>query len=596
MFRLLRYFSLTSAVALGLTAALLTYFYYQDRIHEHTERAKAENARLATAFAGSFWPQFAPYIRTVGRYEADRLRNRGETRAIAFALETLTGGLPDIRIKIYTPKGLIVYSPDATEIGTVRAEASDLFGRALQGEAASKLESEDEDGQPRHMVETYIPAVDASGDVEGVFELYSDVTAEIVRVHRDSIQLVILISTAFLVLYGVLFLIVHRADRILRHQHTDILQREEEVRESEEKFRSVAQSASDAIISADAEGVIISWNHGAERMFGHTEVEAVGKPVTIIIPKRYRSAHRGGIARHAETGATGHLGEHLEFEGLRADGTEFPLELVLSRWHMRGGYYFTAIARDITERKQSEEQLHKTLDELVRSNAELERFAFVASHDLQEPVRTLVCYSQVLERRLGDRLEGDTRDYLDFVTDGAKRLQTLIRDLLAYSRVNHQDSPFTDVDAAEALSAARDNLAALIEENEAVIETGALPLVHGNPVQVSELFQNLIANGIKFAYPGRRPHIRIAAVPQDERWVFAVTDNGIGIEPDYFQQIFTIFKRLHTAHAYPGTGVGLAICKRIVERHGGRIWVDSEPDKGSTFYFTLEGTDVEAAE
>jgi signal transduction histidine kinase len=224
--------------------------------------------------------------------------------------------------------------------------------------------------------------------------------------------------------------------------------------------------------------------------------------------------------------------------------------------------------------------------ELVRSNAELAQFAYVASHDLQEPLRMVVGYVQLLEKRLADKLDADTREFMAFAVDGALRMQNLIQDILAYSRVSTRAGPLAPVDSAAALKAALMLLASRVTETGAEVDAQPLPLVMADRTQLVQLFQNLIGNAIKFCKE-RVPRVRVEARRQDHRWRFSVTDNGIGIAPEYRGQLFVIFKRLHTRREYPGTGIGLAICKRIIERHGGEIGIESAPAGGSVFWFTL---------
>jgi len=242
--------------------------------------------------------------------------------------------------------------------------------------------------------------------------------------------------------------------------------------------------------------------------------------------------------------------------------------------------------RQDRDRRNAEEKLIKTVAELERSNKELGEFAYVASHDLQEPLRTISSYVQLLERRYKDKLDSDASEFIAYAVEGAARMQRLINDLLTYSRVGTRGRPFEAADSGHALGQAIANLQQTIEENEAVVFNEDMPPVHGDEIQLTQLFQNLIENAIKFRGP-EKPYIHISAKKIEAGWIFSVRDNGIGIDPQFKERIFQIFQRLHTADKYPGTGIGLAICKRIVERHGGRIWVESEPGKGATFYFTL---------
>ena len=255
------------------------------------------------------------------------------------------------------------------------------------------------------------------------------------------------------------------------------------------------------------------------------------------------------------------------------------------------------VSRDITARKRAEEALAQKTRELLRSNKELEEFAYVASHDLQEPLRMIASYTQLLARRYQGRLDSEADEFIKYAVDGAMRLQVLINDLLAYSRVGTHGKPFAATDCAEVVSRVLDNLKIAIEESRAAVRHSPLPKLIADATQLTQLFQNLISNAIKFhdreppqiqisAERKKDPHAAPQALPL-EVWLFSVRDNGIGIEPLYFDRIFIIFQRLHGRERYPGTGIGLAICKKIVERHGGQIWVESAPGQGATFHFTI---------
>ena len=235
---------------------------------------------------------------------------------------------------------------------------------------------------------------------------------------------------------------------------------------------------------------------------------------------------------------------------------------------------------------EQEQHLHQTMARLAASNADLEQFAYVASHDLQEPLRAVASYCQLLERRYSNELDDKARQWIQHAVEGAVRMRTLILDLLEYSRVDRKGSPFAAADVAHAVGQAVDNLSTAIEETGATVRYDRLPNLTVDFGQLSRLFQNLIGNALKY-HGNDPPRIEVTAVDQGNHWQFAVADNGLGIEPQYFDRIFVIFQRLHTRGEYPGTGIGLAVCKRIVERHGGRMWVTSTPGQGSTFYFTI---------
>ena len=245
---------------------------------------------------------------------------------------------------------------------------------------------------------------------------------------------------------------------------------------------------------------------------------------------------------------------------------------------------------EIRERRQAEESLKAALADVERSNRELEQFAYVASHDLQEPLRMVSSYTQLLSQRYADKLDKDAAEFIGYAVDGANRMQRLIQDLLSYSRVTTRGREPERVDAHAALGAALANLQTLIEETGALVVNGDLPTVKADVTQLTQVFQNLIGNAVKFRKAEEPPRVRVEAVPGPDGFhTFSVADNGIGIDPAYFEKIFVIFQRLHGRGEYPGTGIGLALCRRIIERHGGRIWVESAPDRGATFRFTLPG-------
>ncbi len=248
--------------------------------------------------------------------------------------------------------------------------------------------------------------------------------------------------------------------------------------------------------------------------------------------------------------------------------------------------FFATVFEDITKQKQTYEQLQRTAGDLRRSNIELEQFAYIASHDLQEPLRMISSYTQLLEKRYKDKLDADANDFIGFAVDGANRMQKMIQSFLVYSRTSRDNSPLQTVDCNEVLEYAKMNLLMSIQETATRIESDPLPTVIGHSELLLQLFQNLIGNAIKFRN-GRAPVITIGVQQNETHWIFSVKDNGIGIDPDYFEKIFVLFQRLHAVSDYPGTGIGLTICKNIVERHHGTIRVESQPGSGTTFFFTI---------
>ncbi len=244
------------------------------------------------------------------------------------------------------------------------------------------------------------------------------------------------------------------------------------------------------------------------------------------------------------------------------------------------------LEHEVSERMKAEKKLAQHSEALERHNRELKQFAYIASHDLQEPLRMVASYTQFLSMRYRDKLDEKANKFIDYAVEGAKRMQELIRSLADYSRAGRDDIPFEVLKSTEILQAAITDLHSAIAKSEAVVTYDTLPTVVSDKVQLTQLFRNLISNAIKFSRD-KPPKIHISAKKELEGWVFSVVDNGIGIDPQYFERIFVIFQRLHDRSDYPGTGVGLAICKKIVDRHGGRIWVESEPGKGSIFHFSI---------
>jgi PAS domain S-box-containing protein len=369
--------------------------------------------------------------------------------------------------------------------------------------------------------------------------------------------------------------------------HDITAQREAEarVRESEELYRQTFQLAASGIAHVGMDGRFLKVNRRLCEILGYAEAELVGRSVKEI-------SHPDDKDLTDRERARVHEGEmdsvRFEKRYLRKDGAPVWVELAVALARDPHGHpqYEIAMFDDITERKHAEAALAAAHEELKRSNSELEQFAYVASHDLQEPLRMVSSYTQLVMKRYGERLDGDAREFMNYVVDGAARMKQLIEDLLAYSRVGTKGKEFKPVPLESALKRAVTNLRAAIEESGAEITHDALPVVKADEVQLAQLFQNLMGNALKFKGP-ERPHVHVSAVELPNEFQISINDNGIGIEPQYFERIFMLFQRLHTKGDYPGTGIGLAICKKVVERHGGRIWVESEPGKGSRFHFTL---------
>jgi PAS domain S-box-containing protein len=378
------------------------------------------------------------------------------------------------------------------------------------------------------------------------------------------------------------------------------------LRSSEEQFRLLVEGTTDyAIFMLDPQGRVRSWNPGAGRIKGYRADEIIGQHFSCFYPAedKAKAAHALEVAR-----TTG----RFEGEGwrVRKDGSRFWANVILTALHDENGQLlgFSKITRELTEAKRAEEalravnadlenrvrerthELRRAVEDLNRSNLDLAQFAYAASHDLQEPLRAVSGCAQVLQRRYRGRLDERADELIAHTVDGVSRMQTLINGLLAYSRVGSRGRAFGATDCNAVLEGAVANLASAVAGAGAVVTHDLLPVVRADPGQLTQLFQNLVGNAVKF-HGADPPRVHVGAGRRAGEWLFTVADNGIGIPAEYFERIFAVFQRLHTRDEFPGTGIGLALCKKIVERHGGRIWLESEPGRGSTFFFTIPETE-----
>lgn len=373
---------------------------------------------------------------------------------------------------------------------------------------------------------------------------------------------------------------------------TELKRADHELRRTSAYLESLIDYANAPIIVWDPTLRITRFNHAFERLTRRSADEVLGHPLELLFPEASRDESLSLIGRAMQ----GESWESVEIPILRADGdVRIALWNSANIYDVEGGDNLTAViaqGQDITDRKEAEQALKERTDDLLRSNAELEKFAYVASHDLQEPLRMVSSYTQLLQKRYQGRLDTDADEFIAYAVDGATRMRTLINELLAYSRVGSQGTPFVSTDLESVVDSVMQGLETAIAESGATVTREHLPEVWGDKTQLWQVFQNLITNALKFR--GADPVvIHIGARREGDEWVLSVTDNGIGIEPTYFDRIFVIFQRLQSRTDYAGTGMGLAICKRIIERHGGRIWVESSPGAGSTFYFTLQARQEE---
>ena len=365
-----------------------------------------------------------------------------------------------------------------------------------------------------------------------------------------------------------------------------------ESKEAGAKYRGLLEAAPDAIVVVSNAGDIVLLNLQAEKQFGYHRDELVGQPVKNIIPEGFAERLIADDLRSAADALAQQIGTGIELIGRRKDDTEFPIEIMLSPLESAEGILVTAAIRDISVRKAAEENLRQKVEELKRSNEELGQFAYIASHDLQEPLRMVASYTQLLSKRYTGQLDADADEFIAFAVDGASRMQRLIEDLLAFSRVATTGNPLVATSSEYALEQALQNLHWAVKDSGALVTHDPLPTVEADEMQLVQLFQNLVGNAIKYQGPGI-PQVHISATRYGmARWTFAVKDNGLGIDPQYFERIFGMFQRLHKRDEFSGTGVGLAICKKIMERHGGTISVESRPGHGSTFSFALMETEA----
>jgi PAS domain S-box-containing protein len=378
---------------------------------------------------------------------------------------------------------------------------------------------------------------------------------------------------------------------------TDRTRIEQALRQSESRTRSIIDSANDAFIAIDPSGTITDWNPQAEAIFGWTRDEAVGRSLhETIVPHSHREAHTEGLHRFVRSGEGPLLNKRIELTAMHKDGHLFPVELTVSPIRLGLSYMFSAFIRDITERKQAEEALAHKTEELTRMNSELEDFTHSVSHDLKEPLRGIEAFAGFIAEDYGDKLDEQGQRYVNVLRESAVHMKELIDDLLQLSRIGRTRVEYTPVSVRTLIEDVTSELSYTLEQKHAELRVEpSLPTIACDRVRMREVFKNLISNAAKYN-DKPSPQIKVSCRSENGAFTFCVRDNGIGIDPQYHKKVFKIFQRLHHRDEYEGTGVGLAICKKVIEAHGGRIWIESAPGEGTAFLFTIPRTPMSEKE
>lgn len=378
-------------------------------------------------------------------------------------------------------------------------------------------------------------------------------------------------------------------ERRVRARTAELAEANVQASRNERRFRATIDSAPTAMVMIDADGAIVLVNDQTERLFGYAREELLGRPVENLLPQRFRVGHPELRTAFFAAPRARQMGAGRDLYGLCKDGSEIPVEIGLSPVETEEGLLVLSAIVDISERMRQIAAVDRA-NEVLETNIELQRFAYVVSHDLQTPMRSIASFVELLRATYADKLDAQANDWIRRTVDSIKYLQTLIRDLLEYSRADALARPSEPVSLSAVFDHAVSLLDAPIRESGAAVTRGELPIVNGDRSQLVQLLLNLIGNALKY-HGADPPRVHVSAEHKDDGWTFAVRDNGIGIAPRHHERIFGIFKRLHDQKEYAGTGIGLAICRRVAHHHGGRIWVESDGRSGSVFYFSIaEGT------
>ena len=623
MFRLLRYFSLTSAVALIVFTVVLAYLYRQNAVNDLIETAESQNAALARSFANAIWPRYSDYVRGASGLDGDALRSRPETREIHRTLKRLTAELPVLKIKMYSAEGLTVYSSEPSQMGADSSGKPGFLAAINRGIPSTQLSFRDTftafEGTVtgRHLAESYLPIQRGDGPIQGVFELYSDVTPLVARIERTTTEIVIGLMIGFGALYALLFLIVRRADRILKEQYADRQHEIAERKQAQSKaqktadeleilveeqggtLRAVLDNAIDAIISIDSNGTIDWFNRAAEKIFGYESPEIIGKNVTQLVPESLRHVHDESLTRRANGSldAPGHvIGNTRELEGLRRDGTVFPMEISVGVSRAGGKTNYVGILRDITERKQTQDQLlHsqklEAIGQLTGGVAHefnnlltaIGGFGRMALRDVSDAARIEKCVGEIV--KASDQAATLTKQMLAFGHKQKSEPQAVkVSDLLVELRSMMQ--PLVDDNIEIRTESDDENTCAMVDPNhlkQAVLNlaiNGAQAMPGGGILTVRS----------RIATPDRRFVARFPKAREDAYVAVSVSDSGSGIDEETLQHIFEPF--FTTKEPGVGTGLGLSMVYGLVEQAGGVVDVETELDVGTTFTIFLPITEA----
>jgi two-component system sensor kinase FixL len=433
------------------------------------------------------------------------------------------------------------------------------------------------------------PAVNKAGRWEGRSRLRNVLTGEQLDVETLMLRVKAISPTR-----PVSLAILHRAT-------DDQARLRAALAEAQARKRAILESSLDPIITIDHRGIITEFNRAAEQTFGHPRERILGtKPSEVLFPPASRADQQDRIDRYLDVGEGSLLGRRVDVTAVRANGETFDAEMAMTISREEGVPVLTFFVRDISRRKKAEQEQARYAAELERSNRELEQFAYVASHDLQEPLRKIRTFSDRLQMICGDKLEDAANDCLERMQSAAERMQTLIDGILSLSRVTTQGQKFVPVDLTRLVEEVVSDLEVQIEQHGGRVEVGRLPTILADPLQMRQLLQNLIGNGLKFRRVEESPVVKVSGKfihgrhqreagrsSAEEQCRIVVEDNGIGFEERHRERIFGVFQRLHPRDVFEGTGIGLALCRKIVERHGGQITAQSVPGRGSTFEVLL---------